>query len=31
MHLTVLKLLDTSEYQSAWKGQKPTAFTTRTI
>jgi hypothetical protein len=29
MHLTVLKLLDTSEYQSAWKGQKPTAFTTR--
>lgn len=29
MHLTVLKLLDTAEFQDAWKDQKPTAFTTR--
>ena len=29
MHLTVLKLLDSPEYQGAWKNQKPTAFTTR--
>ena len=29
MHLTVLKLLDTPDYQSAWKDQKPTAFTSR--
>jgi hypothetical protein len=29
MHLTVLKLLDSPEYQGAWKNQKPTVFTTR--
>jgi hypothetical protein len=29
MHLTVLKLIDTAEFESAWKDQKPTAFTTR--
>jgi hypothetical protein len=29
MHLTVLKLIDTSEHEAAWKDQKPTAFTTR--
>jgi hypothetical protein len=29
MHLTVLKLIDTPEFEPAWKDQKPTAFTTR--
>ena len=29
MHLTVLKLLDNPQYQSAWKDLKPIAFTTR--
>jgi hypothetical protein len=29
MHLTVAKLLDTANYQSAWKDKKPAAFTTR--
>ncbi len=29
MHLTVLTLLDTPEYQPAWENQKPTVFTTR--
>ncbi len=29
MHLTVLKLLDTPQYQAAWRNQKPTVFTTR--
>lgn len=29
MHLTVLKLIDTPEFEAAWKDQKPTAFTTR--
>ena len=29
MHLTILNLLDTPLYQSAWKNQNPTAFTTR--
>ena len=29
MHLTVLKLLGNPEFQTAWKDQKPTAFTAR--
>ena len=29
MHLTVLKLIDTPEFEAAWKDRKPTAFTTR--
>lgn len=29
MHLSVLKLLDTPEFETTWKDQKPTAFTTR--
>jgi hypothetical protein len=29
MHLTVLKLLDAPEHQTAWKDQPPIAFTTR--
>lgn len=29
MHLTILNLLDTPLYQSAWKNQNPIAFTTR--
>ena len=29
MHLTVLKLLESPEYQSVWKNQKPLPFTTR--
>ena len=29
MHLTVLKLIDTPEFEAAWKDQKPTAFTAR--
>ena len=29
MHLTVIRLIDTPEFEAAWKDQKPTAFTTR--